>query len=90
MGKSIKLSPESPANGKKGLNVMGASFFDQPILDSPYEMPTEHHHIGESGQPIDLPPIKCRFEDGCDESQAAIFVGPEFGTVINHFGNEVM
>ncbi len=31
-------------------------FFDQPILNSPYEEPTRHHPLDEEGQPLNEPP----------------------------------
>ena len=39
---------------------MAASFFEQPILNSPYEAPRFHHALDESGQPLDLPPVEGR------------------------------
>ena len=39
---------------------MGQSFFDQPILNSPYEAPTRHHALDKDGQPLDLPPVEGR------------------------------
>lgn len=36
------------------------SFFEQPILNSPYEEPTLHHHLDDDGQPINLPPATGR------------------------------
>lgn len=35
---------------------MPVSFYDQPILNSPYEPPTRHHDLDDEGQPRDLPP----------------------------------
>ena len=37
-----------------------ASFFERPILNSPYEVPSLHHALSEDGQPLDLPPIAGR------------------------------
>ncbi|WP_045566965.1 BPTD_3080 family restriction endonuclease [Burkholderia ubonensis] len=31
-------------------------FFEQPILNSPYEEPTRHHHLDAEGQPLNEPP----------------------------------
>ena len=31
-------------------------FFEQPILNSPYEEPTRHHPLDAEGQPLDEPP----------------------------------
>jgi type III restriction enzyme len=36
------------------------SFFDQPILNSPYEVPTRYHALDKEGQPLELPPIEGR------------------------------
>jgi type III restriction enzyme len=36
------------------------TFFEQPILNSPYEVPTRHHDLDEDGQPTNLPPIQGR------------------------------
>lgn len=39
---------------------MSQSFFDQPILNSPYEVPTRYHALDEEGQPLEQPPIDGR------------------------------
>ena len=39
---------------------MSQSFFDQPILNSPYEVPTRYHALDEDGQPLEQPPIDGR------------------------------
>ena len=39
---------------------MASSFFDQPILNSPYEPPTRHHALDAEGQPLDVPPVSGR------------------------------
>lgn len=39
---------------------MSQSFFDQPILNSPYDPPSRHHALDEDGQPLELPPIEGR------------------------------
>jgi type III restriction enzyme len=39
---------------------MSSGFFDQPILNSPYELPTRHHALDGEGQPLDLPPVAGR------------------------------
>lgn len=36
---------------------MNISFFEEPILNSPYEEPLRHHALDEEGQPTDQPPI---------------------------------
>src|SRR3977135_4598517 len=33
------------------MNVMSNPFFDQPILNSPYEYPRRHWELDEAGQP---------------------------------------
>src|ERR1700733_485849 len=40
--------------------TMASSFFDQPILNSPYEPPTRHHALDADGQPLDIPPVSGR------------------------------
>jgi len=35
---------------------MAESFYQQPILNSPYEVPTRHHALDGDGQPLDEPP----------------------------------
>ena len=39
---------------------MTASFFEHPILNSPYKPPTRHHPLDKDGQPLDLPPADGR------------------------------
>ena len=39
---------------------MAPSFFDEPILNSPYEPPARHHALDADGQPLDLPPVNGR------------------------------
>jgi type III restriction enzyme len=39
---------------------MNQSFFEHPILNSPYEPPTRHHALDDKGQPLNLPPIEGR------------------------------
>ncbi len=41
---------------------MAKSFFEQPILNSPYAVPTRHHALDDEGQPLDVPPIEGRRE----------------------------
>jgi type III restriction enzyme len=36
------------------------SFYEKPILNSPYEVPKLHHHLDEDGQPTDNPPVAGR------------------------------
>lgn len=39
---------------------MTATFFEQPILNSPYEPPARHHALDPDGQPLDQPPVDGR------------------------------
>ena len=39
---------------------MATSFFEHPILNSPYLPPTRHHPLDKDGQPIDGPTIEKR------------------------------
>jgi type III restriction enzyme len=39
---------------------MAASFFEQPILNSPYEAPRFHHLLDADGQPVDAAPVAGR------------------------------
>jgi type III restriction enzyme len=39
---------------------MTSSFFEQPILNSPYAAPRYHHALDEHGQPLDVPPVEGR------------------------------
>src|SRR5665648_1094131 len=39
---------------------MAESFFERPILNSPYEAPSLHHALDEDGQPLDVPPVEGR------------------------------
>lgn len=39
---------------------MSQSFFDHPILNSPYEPPSRYHALDEDGQPLEQPPIEGR------------------------------
>ena len=36
------------------------TFFEQPILNSPYEIPTRHHDLDADGQPTNRPPLQGR------------------------------
>jgi len=36
------------------------NFFDKPILNSPYTVPTRHHALDGEGQPLDGPPVDGR------------------------------
>jgi type III restriction enzyme len=39
---------------------MAVSFYEHPILNSPYSPPTRHHALDGEGQPLDLPPVDGR------------------------------
>lgn len=39
---------------------MSQSFFDHPILNSPYEPPTRYHALDDDGQPLEQPPVEGR------------------------------
>ena len=39
---------------------MSQSFFERPILNSPYEPPKLHHALDAEGQPLDVPPVEGR------------------------------
>lgn len=39
---------------------MASSFYDQPILNSPYLPPSRHHVLDDEGQPQDSPPAEGR------------------------------
>jgi type III restriction enzyme len=39
---------------------MAQNFFDNPILNSPYEVPTRYHPLDADGQPLEQPPIHGR------------------------------
>ena len=39
---------------------MAESFYENPILNSPYKEPAQHHRLDETGQPLDGPPATGR------------------------------
>src|SRR5437763_291445 len=39
---------------------MTSSFYEQPILNSPYQPPSRHHPLDKDGQPLDEPPREGR------------------------------
>lgn len=39
---------------------MSQSFFDHPILNSPYDPPSRYHALDKEGQPLEQPPIEGR------------------------------
>lgn len=39
---------------------MSKSFFEHPILNSPYTAPTRHHALDKDGQPLDVAPVDGR------------------------------
>ncbi|MEL6709369.1 MAG: DEAD/DEAH box helicase family protein [Pseudomonadota bacterium] len=42
------------------MSVLKHSFFEEPILNSPYAEPQRHHALDEEGQPTELPPVQGR------------------------------
>jgi len=36
------------------------TFYERPILNSPYERPRFHHPLDDHGQPLGLPPVQSR------------------------------
>src|SRR6059058_5678758 len=40
--------------------MVSDSFFDQPILNSPYDEPSRYHALDPEGQPLDVPPVSGR------------------------------
>jgi type III restriction enzyme len=45
---------------RSGGGQVSSRFFEQPILNSPYEIPTLHHALDDKGQPTNLPPVAGR------------------------------
>src|ERR1700694_1219674 len=43
---------------------MSKPFYDQPILNSPYFVPSRHHPLADDGRPLDLPPSEGRRKCG--------------------------
>src|SRR5690606_17260545 len=41
----------------EGASRLSQSFFDHPILNSPYEPPSRYHALDKDGQPLERPPI---------------------------------
>ncbi len=39
---------------------MSVSFYDHPVLNSPYRVPAHHHELDKDGQPLDLAPADGR------------------------------
>ena len=39
---------------------MANTFYERPILNSPYERPRFHHPLDDHGQPLGLPPVQSR------------------------------
>ena len=39
---------------------MAESFYEKPILNSPYKEPRLHHRLDNAGQPVDGPPVTGR------------------------------
>jgi len=51
------LHCHKPILSPRGAGEMSESFFERPILNSPYEVPRFHHALDGDGQPLDLPPV---------------------------------
>jgi type III restriction enzyme len=51
--------PGTPARGERywGIPRVAESFFERPILNSPYTVPKLHHALDKDGQPTDEPPV---------------------------------
>ena len=47
-------------DGLPGGERVTKPFFDDPILNSPYGVPTRHHALDAEGQPLDQPPVEQR------------------------------
>jgi len=43
-----------------GMVLLTQTFFENPILNSPYEEPRRHHALDKDGQPLNLPPVEGR------------------------------
>jgi type III restriction enzyme len=43
---------------------MTKPFYEQPILNSPYIVPSRHHALAEDGRPLDFPPLEGRRKCG--------------------------
>src|SRR5437868_4184566 len=43
---------------------MSKPFYEQPILNSPYFVPSRHHALGHDGRPLDFPPSDGRRKCG--------------------------
>ena len=54
-----RRTTEARKNWKSGTAMTG-TFYERPILNSPYEEPTLHHALDEEGQPTDDPPVSAR------------------------------
>ena len=39
---------------------MASSFYERPILNSPYASPSLHHPLDDTGQPLEKEPVKGR------------------------------
>ncbi len=43
---------------------MSKPFYEQPVLNSPYYVPTRHHPLSPKGEPLDAPPVEGRRQCG--------------------------
>src|SRR5689334_9809660 len=46
--------------GVAGSSCVGSSFYERPILNSPYQPPSLHHPLDDNGQPLEGEPIAGR------------------------------
>src|SRR5947207_3189032 len=58
LGSECSMGPNGSAPEKNREAV--DTFFENPILNSPYELPKLHHALDKDGQPLDLPPVEGR------------------------------
>jgi hypothetical protein len=52
-----KFHYDQPISGGEPLSK---PFYEQPVLNSPYLVPTRHHALDKDGRPLDQPPIEGR------------------------------
>jgi len=51
---SMGLNDSAPKKNHGAVDT----FFEHPILNSPYELPKLHHALDKDGQPLDLTPVE--------------------------------
>jgi type III restriction enzyme len=54
------MGPSDRAQEPERGAAAAESFFETPILNSPYEAPKLHHALDKDGQPLDEPPVEGR------------------------------